>query len=122
MSRALAGEAVGSAATGFLGGDRTDIGLPRPRKELLQLLYGLHRLVILVLHTGRAFAAPRAADNLSAILVGWYGDEQAGAALADVLFGDANPAGCPSRLIARPHGAPSADIRLSATLSIGRSE
>ena len=81
------------SASGFAGGDRTRIELPQPQRELLKLLYGLHKPVVLVLLTGSALAIPWAAEKLPAILVGWYGGEQAGNAIADVLFGDANPAG-----------------------------
>ncbi len=93
LSPQLEGEEMSVAATGFRGGDRTDIGLPQPQAELLQLLYGLHKPVVLVLQTGSAIGIPWAAEKLPAILVAWYGGEQAGHALADVLFGDAAPGG-----------------------------
>lgn len=93
LSAEIEGEEMRVNATGFAGGDRTRIELPAPQADLLKLLYGLHKPVVLVLTTGSAIAIPWAADTLPAILVAWYGGEQAGAALADVLFGDANPAG-----------------------------
>ncbi|MGE5530672.1 MAG: glycoside hydrolase family 3 C-terminal domain-containing protein, partial [Bacteroidota bacterium] len=93
LSPALEGEEMPVNAKGFSGGDRTDIRLPQPQQELLELLYGLHKPVVLVLQTGSAIAIPWAAEKISAILVAWYGGEQAGNAIADVLFGDTNPAG-----------------------------
>ncbi len=59
----------------------------------MEALYGLHKPVVLLLLTGSAIAIPWAAEKVPAILVGWYGGEQAGNAIADILFGDANPAG-----------------------------
>ncbi|RZK56805.1 MAG: hypothetical protein EOO59_09525, partial [Hymenobacter sp.] len=48
---------------------------------------------VLALMTGSALATPWEAANLPAILNTWYGGQAAGTALADVLFGDYNPAG-----------------------------
>jgi beta-glucosidase len=49
--------------------------------------------VVLVLTTGSALAVDWAKQNLPAILVAWYPGQRGGNAVADVLFGDTNPAG-----------------------------
>ena len=49
--------------------------------------------VVLVLLNGSALAIPWAAENVPAILEAWYPGQAAGTAIADVLFGDYNPAG-----------------------------
>ena len=49
--------------------------------------------MVLVLTTGSAIAVDWAKQNLPAILVAWYPGQRGGSAVADVLFGDANPAG-----------------------------
>ena len=49
--------------------------------------------MVLVLTSGSAVSIPWAQENLPAILAAWYPGEQGGAAVADVLFGDYNPAG-----------------------------
>jgi beta-glucosidase len=49
--------------------------------------------VVLVLLNGSALAVNWAADNVPAILEAWYPGQAAGTAIADVLFGDYNPAG-----------------------------
>lgn len=80
-----------AAAAG--GGDRLHINLPGRQEELLRKLHATGKPVVLVLTGGSPIAIPWAKENIPAILMTWYGGEQAGAALADVLFGDYNPAG-----------------------------
>src|SRR5215213_4545836 len=43
--------------------------------------------------TGSAIATPWESQNIPAIVNAWYGGQFAGTAVADVLFGDYNPAG-----------------------------
>jgi len=74
-------------------GDRTRIGLPGRQLELLQKLHTLGKPVVLVLTGGSPIELNWAAENIPAILMVWYPGEQGGQALADVLFGDYNPAG-----------------------------
>ncbi len=74
-------------------GDRTRIGLPGRQLELLQKLHALGKPVVLVLTGGSPIELNWAAENIPAILMVWYPGEQGGQALADVLFGDYNPAG-----------------------------
>ena len=74
-------------------GDRTHIGLPGRQLELLQILHALGKPVVLVLTGGSPIELRWAAENIPAILMAWYPGEQGGAAVADVLFGNFNPAG-----------------------------
>jgi beta-glucosidase len=78
---------------GFSGGDRTQIELPSLQTELLKALQASGRPVVLVNCSGSAMAVPWEAENLSAIVQVWYPGEQGGHAVADVLFGEVNPAG-----------------------------
>ena len=78
---------------GFSGGDRTQIELPLIQHKLLEALQAAGKPVVFVNCSGSAIAMPWEATNLPAILQAWYPGEQGGRAVADVLFGDVNPAG-----------------------------
>ncbi|TVT41617.1 glycosyl hydrolase [Hymenobacter setariae] len=93
ISPRLEGEEMKVDVPGFSGGDRTSIGLPQVQTDLLKILHSTGKPVVLALMTGSAIATPWEAANLPAILNTWYGGQAAGTALADVLFGDYNPAG-----------------------------
>ncbi|HTI96343.1 MAG TPA: glycoside hydrolase family 3 C-terminal domain-containing protein [Rudaea sp.] len=87
------GEEMKVSYPGFAGGDRTDIRLPATQEALLQALYATGKPVVLVLTTGSALGIDWAKQHLPAILVAWYPGQRGGNAVADVLFGDADPAG-----------------------------
>jgi beta-glucosidase len=72
---------------------RTSLNLPGYQEELLRALHGTGKPVVLVLSNGRPLAVNWAAKHVPAIVEMWFGSEQGGVALADVLFGDYNPAG-----------------------------
>lgn len=89
----LEGEEMRVNKPGFHGGDRTSVLLPNVQTELLKALKATGKPVVFVMMTGSAIAAPWEAQNLPAIVNAWYGGQAAGTAIADVLFGDYNPAG-----------------------------
>ncbi len=87
------GEEMRVSFPGFAGGDRTDLHLPASQEKLLEALVKTGKPVVLVLTTGSALAIDWAQQNVPAILVAWYPGQRGGNAVADVLFGDVNPAG-----------------------------
>jgi beta-glucosidase len=93
LSPQVEGEEMEVKLEGFRGGDRTDIALPKAQEELLEKIAGLGKPVVLVLLNGSALGINWANDHVPAILEGWYPGEEGGTAIADVLFGDYNPAG-----------------------------
>jgi beta-glucosidase len=93
ISPRLEGEEMRVNQPGFNGGDRTTIELPTVQTNFLKALNATGKPVIFVMMTGSAIAIPWEADNIPAILNAWYGGQSAGAAVADVLFGDYNPSG-----------------------------
>jgi beta-glucosidase len=93
LSPRLEGEEMPVKVEGFADGDRTDINLPRPQKELLKQIHALGKPVVLVLLNGSALAVNWAAEHIPAIVEAWYPGQAGGDAIADILFGDYNPAG-----------------------------
>jgi beta-glucosidase len=78
---------------GFSGGDRLDIKLPATQTDLIKEIYKLGKPVVLVLLNGSAIAFNWENENIPAIIESWYPGQAGGTAIADVLFGDYNPAG-----------------------------
>jgi beta-glucosidase len=93
LAPSLEGEEMDVKVKGFSGGDRTDLNLPDAQEELLKAVVATGKPVVLVLVNGSALAVNWAQSNVAAIVEAWYPGEEGGTALADVLFGDYNPAG-----------------------------
>jgi beta-glucosidase len=93
ISPQLEGEEMRVDFPGFNGGDRTTILLPAVQTELMKKLKATGKPVVFVIMTGSAIAVPWENENITAIMNAWYGGQSAGTAIADVLFGDYNPAG-----------------------------
>jgi len=89
----LEGEALQVEIEGFKGGDRTSLDLPKGQQQLIQAVTKLGKPVVLVLLNGSALSINWEKDNVPAILEAWYPGQEGGHAVADVLFGDYNPAG-----------------------------
>ena len=93
ISAALEGEEMPVSIDGFKGGDRTNIELPRVQREFLRALKGAGKRVVFVNCSGSAIALEPETQTCDAILQAWYAGEEGGNAVADVLFGEYNPAG-----------------------------
>ncbi len=93
LSPRLEGEEMPVKVEGFSGGDRVSLDIPRVQETLLQRVSALGKPVVLVLLNGSAVAVNWAHDHVPAIVELWYPGQAGGTALADVLFGDYNPAG-----------------------------
>ncbi|MCX7681300.1 MAG: glycoside hydrolase family 3 C-terminal domain-containing protein [Anaerolineae bacterium] len=93
LTPVVEGEEIAIEVEGFYGGDRTEIGLPAPQEELLRKVWALGKPTVLVLVGGSAIAVSWAAEHVPAIVEAWYPGQAGGEAIADVLFGDYNPAG-----------------------------
>lgn len=74
-------------------GDRTSLELVGEQNELVNALAGAGKPVISILSNGRPLAVTNLAEKSSALLECWYLGQEAGAAVAEVLFGDYNPGG-----------------------------
>jgi len=87
------GEQMRVELPGFKGGDRTTIELPEVQSKMLKALKATGKPVVFVLCSGSSMALPWESKNLDAIMAAWYPGQEGGTAIADVLFGDYNPAG-----------------------------
>ena len=75
------------------GRDRKDIQLPAVQQQLIRKIQQTGKPVVLVLNNGSAMAVNWEAENIPAIIESWYPGQSGGTAVADVIFGDYNPAG-----------------------------
>ena len=93
ISPALEGEEMPVDIEGFKGGDRTSIELPAVQRNFLKALKAAGKKVIFVNCSGSAIALTPETESCEAIVQAWYPGQEGGTAVADVLFGDVNPAG-----------------------------
>jgi len=93
LNQRLEGEEMPIQVDGFKGGDRTHLNLPKTQSDLMEAIKATGKPIVLVLINGSALSINYAAENMNAILTAGYPGQQGGNAVADVLFGDYNPAG-----------------------------
>ena len=93
ISPSLEGEEMGVNLPGFRGGDRTEIELPAVQREFMAALRKAGKKVIFINCSGSPIAMEPEVQNCEAILQAWYPGQSGGKAVADVVFGDYNPAG-----------------------------
>lgn len=74
-------------------GDRDSLDLLSRQGELIRAVVETGTPAVVLLINGRPISINDAAACVPAILEGWYLGQETGAAVADVLFGDANPGG-----------------------------
>jgi beta-glucosidase len=75
------------------GGDRTGLELPGRQMEFLRFLKKSGKPLVVVVMSGGPLDVREVETVADAIIWAWYPGEQGGVAIADVLFGDYNPAG-----------------------------
>ena len=93
LSPRLEGEEMRVPVEGFEGGDRLTLDLPRVQSDLMEKITVRGKPVVLVLMNGSAVAVNWAHEHFPGIIESWYPGQAGGEAIADVLFGDYNPAG-----------------------------
>jgi beta-glucosidase len=74
-------------------GDRDSLDLLGNQDDLVKAILATGKPAIVYLQHGRPNSINYIAENVSAILDGWYLGQEGGSAVADVLFGDYNPGG-----------------------------
>ena len=92
LSPQLEGE-EGDAAAAEAGGDRIRIGLPGQQEAWLRELKKRGLPLVVVLTGGSAISCPWVAEHADAVLQVFYPGCEGGDAVADIIFGAANPSG-----------------------------
>ncbi|MCB0636423.1 MAG: glycoside hydrolase family 3 C-terminal domain-containing protein [Lewinella sp.] len=92
ISQLIEGEEGESIASDHAG-DREDIRLPQNQIDFLRVIRSRAKKLVVVITGGSAIACPEVYEMADALLYVWYPGEQGGNAVADILYGNANPSG-----------------------------
>jgi len=84
--------------------NRMSLGLPGQQQNLLEAIHKIGKPIVLVVAAGRPLSISWAKEHVQAIVYAWHLGNQAGNAIADVLFGDFNPSGKLAMTIPRSVG------------------
>ncbi|PRY55411.1 beta-glucosidase [Arcticibacter pallidicorallinus] len=75
------------------GNSRANIGLPGVQEELIKAIQATGKPVVVLVMAGRPLIFNWTSEHVPAIMYTWWLGSEAGHAMANVLFGDYNPAG-----------------------------
>ena len=92
LDETLEGE-EGDTGNSYASGDKTDLLLPKPQRELMEVVAGTGKPVIFCLMTGSAMDLRYASEHFGAVLQLWYPGARGGRSVADILFGEVSPSG-----------------------------
>ncbi len=84
----LEGEELPVEKEGFYKGDRTRIELPQEQVDEIKAFKAQGYRIVLVLCTGSAIALENVIDDCEAVIVAWYGGQDMGTAVKQLLFGE----------------------------------
>ena len=75
------------------GKDRPNMDLPLGQDDLIQAVAAVNKKTIVVFNAGDSVTLTRWIDQVPGVIDAWYGGEEGGTAIANLIFGDANPSG-----------------------------
>lgn len=92
LDKSFEGE-QGEADNSKCEGDKFDLNIPHTQYDLFYEILKTGKPIIVNINTGSAIDVSEIEEKSNAMICSWYNGEEAGAALADVLFGSYNPCG-----------------------------
>ncbi len=75
------------------GRSRSSLNLPGLQTQLIEKVYSVNENIVLILHAGRPLILTDIEPKVKAILMAWHLGDNHGSALANLIYGDANPSG-----------------------------
>lgn len=92
LNENLEGE-EGDEGNNYVSGDKADLLLPKPQRELMDAVLSCGKPVVTVLMAGSSIDLQEAGEKTDALLLAWYPGARGGKVVADLLFGKASPSG-----------------------------
>lgn len=92
LDETLEGE-EGDTGNSYASGDKVDLLLPAPQRDLLRAVQETGTPTVLCLMAGSAIDLSFAQENFGAVLQLWYPGAEGGTAAARILFGEVSPSG-----------------------------
>ncbi len=83
----------GDAGNQFASGDKINLNLPIPQRQLLYTVLECGKPTIVINMAGSAIDLRKAQEDATAVIQAWYPGARGGADVADILFGDVSPSG-----------------------------
>ena len=93
LDETLEGEEMDAGNNAESCGDKVDLLLPEPQRELLHRVLDVGKPTIVILMAGSAIDLSEAEEKAEAVLLSWYPGAGGGKAVADILFGKVSPSG-----------------------------
>lgn len=93
LDETLEGEEMDTGNSAESCGDKVDLLLPAPQRELLRRVLETGTPVVVLLMAGSAIDLSDAEEKADAVLLTWYPGAGGGKAVADLLFGAVSPSG-----------------------------
>ena len=92
LNENLEGE-EGDEGNNYVSGDKDDLLLPKPQRELMEAVLSCGKPTVTVLMAGSSMDLEDAGEKTDALLLAWYPGARGGKAVADILFGKTSPSG-----------------------------
>ncbi|MCM1154816.1 MAG: glycoside hydrolase family 3 C-terminal domain-containing protein [Roseburia sp.] len=92
LDETLEGE-EGDTGNSYASGDKVDLLLPKPQRDLMEVVAGTGKPVVFCLMVGSAIDLSYPMAHFDAILQLWYPGARGGKSAADILFGETSPSG-----------------------------